>query len=335
MGERDGRFRACNLARDLVRGRFTDGSDQRTDEVSKSAQCLACYYVQLFFMFRSMRQEDVKVVALAAAFLACKVTDSQRRMRDLLRTNNQLRGNRGETELGEEEQRALRERIVKLEFMMLRIIRFNFDLPVRLSAEELERLSNRLLVGVAMSAAFKEQCKGQPAGEEANKLKPKLLQLTASFLLDAFMGFGPVLFAPRILAAGAFAFSVRYLRREMTFPELSKLMEEQDASLRQTEVMAAIQEIMNVFRAKTSVADGNGAGAAKATAIGSTCTTSATTAGNANQRVAIPGASAGNASLAPSAAATAATAVPAVPAAASTLNVPVTAAARKRPREPV
>merc|ERR1712072_1417916 len=127
--------------------------------------------------------------------------DSQRRMRDVLRTNNQLRGNRGEPELGEDEQRALRERIVKLEFLMLRIIRFNFDLPVRLSPEELERLANRLLVGVAMSSAFRENCRGQPAVEAANGLKPKLLQLTASFLLDAFMGFGPVLFPPRVLAA--------------------------------------------------------------------------------------------------------------------------------------
>eukprot|EP00927_Polykrikos_kofoidii_P049728 TRINITY_DN43747_c0_g1_i1.p1 TRINITY_DN43747_c0_g1~~TRINITY_DN43747_c0_g1_i1.p1 ORF type:complete len:531 (-),score=104.27 TRINITY_DN43747_c0_g1_i1:47-1639(-) len=259
--ERAERFAACHLARGIVRGLFSDCGDHKLDEVCKSAQCLACYYLQLFFMFRSLRQEDPKVVAVATAFLACKVVDMPRRMRDVLRTNNQLRVSSGEAELGEEEQRLLREKVIQLESYMLRMIRFEFDLSVRLKPEEIVALAEALLVRVASSAAFQKECANQPAASVANALRPKLLQLAVMFLHDAFMGFSPVLFPPRVLAASALAFAVRYVRREMSFEELARLTEAVDCSLSQAQVTSAIQEIMNVFRAKTSLGEhASGAG---------------------------------------------------------------------------
>ena len=122
--ERAERFKSCTVARNIVRGLFSDTDDERLQEVSRQAQCVACYCLQQFFMFRSMKQEDARVVAVASAFAACKVVDSPRRMREVLRTNNQLRVKHGDAELGEEEQRSLHEKILKLEEFLLRIIRF-------------------------------------------------------------------------------------------------------------------------------------------------------------------------------------------------------------------
>eukprot|EP00929_Paragymnodinium_shiwhaense_P103227 TRINITY_DN66564_c0_g1_i1.p1 TRINITY_DN66564_c0_g1~~TRINITY_DN66564_c0_g1_i1.p1 ORF type:complete len:450 (-),score=67.55 TRINITY_DN66564_c0_g1_i1:177-1526(-) len=250
--ERAERFVACHFARGIIRLLFSDSSDQKHDELSKSAQCLACYYLQVFYMFRSLRQEDSKVVAVAAAFLACKVVDSPRRMRDVLRSNNQMRAQKQEPELGEDEQRSLRERVLKLEIILLRIIRFDFDLVVRIDATDLDKMMEGLLCRVTNSEAFKTACKGRPPGVDANALRPNLLTISVNFFLDASMGFSPLLFPPRVIGAGALAFGLRYLRREMSFGELAGHLEAADGTVEKGEVESAIQEIMNVFRTKTS-----------------------------------------------------------------------------------
>ncbi|CAE8672189.1 unnamed protein product [Polarella glacialis] len=70
--ERTERFIACDYARNVIRTLYTAG-DKNQESESTRVQILACYYVQLFFMFRSLKQEDPKVVAVGATFLACKV----------------------------------------------------------------------------------------------------------------------------------------------------------------------------------------------------------------------------------------------------------------------
>lgn len=275
------RFAACDFARDVVRGLF---NEREVDPSCGRVQVLACYFLQLFFMFRSLRQEDAKVVAVAAAFLACKIVDVPRRMRDLLRTHNSLRAKAGEAELDEEEQKALRDRILKVEFLLLRIIRFDFD--VELPLEQIDSLADRLLARLAMSTKFREACAGRQPVVEANALKPKLVQVAKSFMNDAFMGLGPLLVPPRVIAAGALAVAVRYVRREFDQDELHKLLEAVDRSLAQPQVKTATDEIFNVYRTKNGLQAA--AAAAKPAGGAAAATSSTATASKGAANVAAP-----------------------------------------------
>merc|ERR1719329_339477 len=170
---------------------------------------------------------------------------SPRRMSIVLRTYNQLRSSRGDPELTEEEQQKVRNRILQVEFLLLRIINFDFD-PV-LPFDEVERLADRMLTRLTLSQAFKDACStGQPQAE-AKALRPRLLQVAANFMRDAFMGLAPLVATPRVIAAGALAVAVRYARREMSFNELCALHEQADKNITQQQVKLAIEEIMNVF----------------------------------------------------------------------------------------
>merc|ERR1740123_1626865 len=159
---------ACETARDLVRNLFNINTEKTHEELCNKAQVLACYYLQLFYMFHSLQQEDSWLVAIASAFLACKVVDVPRRMRGLLRALNQQRVQRGDAEFGEEEQRKTCEQILRIEFQLVRIVRFDFDLALPL--EELIGLSECLLVALTQSDAFKSACAGKPPTQEAQAL---------------------------------------------------------------------------------------------------------------------------------------------------------------------
>lgn len=248
--ERVARFMACETARDLVRNLFNINTEKTHEELCNKAQVLACYYLQLFYMFQSLQQEDSRLVAIASAFLACKVVDVPRRMRGLLRALNQQRVQCGEAEFGEEEQRRTCEQILKIEFQLVRIVRFDFDLALPL--EELVGLSERLLVALTQSNAFKSACDGKPPIQEAQALRPELLRVAERFTHDSFMGLAPLLAPPRFIAAGALAIATRYIRREMVMPELLKLLHAADSSLNEREMKHVIEEILNVFRTKSA-----------------------------------------------------------------------------------
>lgn len=243
--EQTGRFHACNYARNIVRTLYNDNSTQ--------PQILACYYIQIFYMFRSLRHEDWKVVAVSAAFLACKVVDLPRRMRGLLRAWNQYRVQNGEPELGEDEQRRVTERILKIEFLLLRILRFDFD--VQLPTEFLEPLAGNLLVRLSQHDAFRNACTaaGKVAVQEANNLKKEILQTAERFTMDCFMGVAPLIAPPRVVAAGAVVLTTKYLRREMQMPDLISMMHAYDEALKEVDVRNVIEEIMNVFKTKAMV----------------------------------------------------------------------------------
>jgi len=243
--EQTGRFDASNYARNVVRALYND----HNAEENTRAQILACYYIQLFYMFRSLAAEDWKVVAVGASFLACKVVDMPRRMRGLLRAWNQHRVSNGEPELGEEEQRKMTERILKVEFLLLRILRFDFD--VQLPIEFLEPLASKLLVCLSQHEAFKKQCGNRPATEVASNLKQEVLQTAERFTMDCFMGVAPLLAPPKVVAAGAVVLTTKYLRREMQMPELIKMMHSLDEGLASEDIKKVIEEIMNVFRTKS------------------------------------------------------------------------------------
>jgi len=260
--ERFARFVACETARDLVRNLFNINTEKTHEELCNKAQVLACYYLQLFYMFQSLQQEDSRLVAIASAFLACKVVDVPRRMRGLLRALNQQCVQRGEAEFGEEEQRRTCEQILRIEFQLVRIIRFDFDLALPL--EELVGLSEHLLVALTQSGAFKSACAGKPPTEEAQSLRPELLRVAERFTHDSFMGLAPLLAPPRFIAAGALAIATRYIRREMVMSELLKLLHTADNSLNEKEMKHVIEEILNVFRTKSARDSRSTAGTATA-----------------------------------------------------------------------
>jgi len=240
------RFGGCEFARAVVHSLYTE--KDRTG-ICGRLQALACYYVQLFYMARSLRHEDVRVVAVAGAFLACKVCEVPRRMRDVLRSHNNVRIKSGRPELDEDEQRALRERVLKVELLLLRIMRFEVELFV-VPWEELDVMADQLLARLAVSATFREACVSRQPVEEANNLKPKLLQVAKSFMQDAYMGLGPLRVQPRVVAAGALAVAVRYIRREMNADDVARLLELVDVSLEKIPVGIATDEIFNVYKAK-------------------------------------------------------------------------------------
>lgn len=245
--ERAERFEACELARRIVR-HLLSSDDKELDDTRGKVQVLACYYLQLFFMSRSLREESTTVVAVAAAFLACKVGDAPKRIRDVLRAHGGAR-KPGEAELGEEELKVLRDRIPKVELRLLQIIRFNFDIALPL--EEIDDLSERLLVKLAQSSTFVRVCGGKHPVAEANAMKPKLLQTAQSFANDSFCGFAPLLVPPRVLAAGALVVAVRYIKREITMDELYGLLEAADGSLDRPQLERAVDEIFHVYRTKS------------------------------------------------------------------------------------
>lgn len=259
--ERVDRFNACNYARDLIRWLFS--ADRQQGEISNHVQILACYYIQLFYMFRSLRQEDAKMVSVAATFLACKVVDMPRKIKNIMRGVSQLRVPGSEPDLTADEERALCERVLKAEFLMLRIIQFQFDMELPLDV--LGTLTEKLVVQLTLCEAFKKACKGPPQ-EEANALRGELPKVAERFMMDSFMGFAPLLAEPKVLAAGALAMATRYIRREMAIEMLCHLLNKADQALPETEVKHVVDEILNVFRTKAN-ASGAAAAAAATTSV--------------------------------------------------------------------
>lgn len=262
------RFSACEFARDLAR-RLTVIADKKDDRRNR-VQVLACYYLQLFFMFFSLCGEEPRVVAIAAVFLACKVSGMPRLLPEVLRVHNQLRASRLEADLMEDEQSQLRQRIGHIELKILRIIRFDFDL--HLPFEDIEGqgglvgLADELLARLPESRAFAARCEDRPPVAVACALRPRLLQDAAKFTNDAFMGLGPLLVEPRAMAAGVLVCAMRCLRREMSLDELCQLLLASDLKLQQPAVKLAIQEVTNVFQTKRSVECGLGSLGASAAA---------------------------------------------------------------------
>lgn len=256
--ERVERFLACEYARNLIRQVFNN--DRQQEDNCNRVQILACYYLQLFFMFQSLRKEDAKTVAVAGTFLACKVVDLPRKMRGILRALNQLRVQGNVAELGEDEQKRLCDRVLKIESALLRIIRFDFDLSLPL--EPLAGLTEALLVQLTCCRVFIAACRGQPQ-QEAQALRQELLRVAERFVLDSFMGFAPLLAHPRVVAAGALAIATKYMRREMNSAELCRLLAAADATLVETDVKRVVDEILNVFRSKHHAGAAGGAAAAQ------------------------------------------------------------------------
>jgi hypothetical protein len=224
------------------------GDETALETTCNQAQMVACYYLQLFYMFHTVMQEDSMLVAAGSAFLACKMVDLPRKMRCLLRTLNHLRVKDGESEFGEEEQKRMCERILAVEFVLLRIHRFDVDPALPL--EELVGLSEHLLAGLTRNTTFQRVCAGKPLLQEANALEPELLRVAERFTLDSFMGLAPLMAPPRLVAAASLAIATRFTRRELAMGDLTHILVSADHSFNEKELKTVIEEVLNVFRTK-------------------------------------------------------------------------------------
>lgn len=258
--ERHERFRACKLARELVRKLLDEGGTPKKDqrELAERAQALACYYLQLYFMHyaiddglqvekeRQFCAESPQVVALAAVLLACKVSDRPQRMKELVRAHANVRVNEGFTELAEEESREFQRRVPDVEFDLLRIISFQFDLPMP------QDMIDELVRG------FVDKYKGfgyikLQTQAELDSFTKKLQRKAQQFVNDSFQGVCPLLVPPRVLSAAAVNLAMRFLDRGAKVEHICESLQAVDSRLTNEEVKKGQEELVNVFRTASEI----------------------------------------------------------------------------------
>lgn len=264
--ERGVRFETCEYARHTVRELLRGSANTEIAEggdIHNRVQMLACFYVQLFYQFTSVLQEDAKVVGLSAALAACKMGDIPRKMRDLLRTHNLLKTRAGEVELGEEEIKALEKRIVKTEFVILRIVVFHVD--IGLPSNHLDDIMDRLLSGLTTNNLWRDLAakEGKNPMTYALDWKPCLLTVAKAFLADQFTGITPLLCPTALCAAAAATMAMRYKIRQFPKEHIFDVVLKdpqviKEASRRGDDARAlldrAIQETLHIFKVKTGTA---------------------------------------------------------------------------------
>jgi len=138
----------------------------------------AHYYFHAFFNYRSFRMEDKGVVSLASVFLACKVLENPRKMRDILRCYQaEISKAHPGIDLTEKEQFELREEITRIESFLLRVLSFDFVPPVQ-SFDKLEEL-------------WKMMCKSAHtvwSSETDPSWQKEIIACARSFMCDAYRG---------------------------------------------------------------------------------------------------------------------------------------------------
>lgn len=261
--ERAVRFETCEYARLTVRelARGAGNLEHEGDTAMQSrVQMLACFYVQIFYQFTSVLQEDIKVVALAAALCACKMGDIPRKMRDLLRTHNFLRTRNGELELGDEEVKALEKRIVKTEFVILRVVCFHVD--IGLPINHIDRLMDRILTGLSQNKTWTALAakEGVSPTAFAMQKKSELVLVAKAFLADQFTGVTPLLCPTILCSASAALMAIRYKLRGISKDEIMEVLLKDPQIIREAQkgavnvrdlLESAIQETLHIFKVKT------------------------------------------------------------------------------------
>jgi len=260
--ERSMRFKASEYARDTVRELLRGSTNAEIAEggdIHSRVQLLACFYVQLFYQFTSVLQEDTKVVGLSAAFCACKMGDIPRKMRDLLRTHNFLRARAGQVELREQEAKALEKRIVKTEFVILRVVVFHVD--IGLPSNHLDRIMDRLLSGLVTNSIWIDLAarEGKNPMTYALDWKPSLVTVARAFLADQFTGITPLLCPTALCAAAAATMALRYKIRQFPKEHILELVVRDPQVIRESSrrgydahvlLDKAIQETLHIFRVR-------------------------------------------------------------------------------------
>jgi len=149
-------------------------------EFNERTKINACahYYFHAFFNYRSFRMQDKGVVSLASVFLACKVLENPRKMRDLLRCYQaEISKAHPGIDLTEKEQFELREEITRIESFLLRVLSFDFAPPVQ-SFDKLEELWQMMCKSRASVWSGETDCSWQKA----------IIACARSFMCDAYRG---------------------------------------------------------------------------------------------------------------------------------------------------
>lgn len=245
--ERIERYIACQIVRDLIRDVFKTKENMRV-------QTLGCYYLQLFFMFQSMKDFDARhAVAFAAARLACKVFDEKPRGGGMYLELEKLRMKNGREGLSEDEKKDIRQQASEIEIFLLRLTNFHFD--IALPCDEIDALVEKALVKLSCSETYKRLVGDKSPVQEAHNLKPQIVTSSKQFLTDAFMGLAPLRFSKRCTSLSAILFALRYSVRKIPMEELIKIVLVQDGDedeLDKKTLEDAFAAILNVFKIKGS-----------------------------------------------------------------------------------
>merc|ERR1712224_856843 len=160
-------------------------------------------------------------------------------------------------------------RVPEVEFLLLRIVRFDFDLA--LPQDMLGGLVSSFLEGYAQGPGCNKLKSGT---DQLKQFETNLLRTAKSFTNDAFQGVCPLLWPPRAMAAGALTIAMRHLDRSAKVDDIWQCLAAAEPSLQRAEVKSSEDEILNVFRTNREVklkAQGSaGTSPAKAPSGGST-----------------------------------------------------------------
>merc|ERR1719440_869571 len=164
------------MVRDLIREVYkTKESD------SQAVQILGCYYLQLFFMFQSMKNFDPRgAVAIAAARLACKMHDEKPRGGTMYMELERQRIQRGLGGLSDDEKKELRQQASEIEIFLLRLTKFETD--IALPSDNIEELVKKALAELSRnSESYKRDCGDKSPTQEALALSPRIIQSPKQF----------------------------------------------------------------------------------------------------------------------------------------------------------
>lgn len=245
--ERIERYLSCQIVRDLIRDVF-----KSKDGDSYDVQILGCYYLQIFFMFQSMKNFDTRgAVAIAAARLACKMYDEKPRGGTMYLELDRQRTLRGQKGMSEQEKKDMKQQACEIEIFLLRLTKFETD--IALPCDEIDSLVEKALVMLSHSSdTFKKQCGEKSPVAEANALRSRVTHSSKQFLSDGFMGLLPLRFSRRCASWSAILFALRYAVRSIPMRELVGIMVQAsgDDGIDNAMIEAGFQEIIGVFKAK-------------------------------------------------------------------------------------
>jgi len=245
------RYLACQIVRDLIRDVFK--TKEPRDGDLYAVQILGCYYLQLFFMFQSMKNFDARsAVAIAAARLACKMYDEKPRGGTMYLELERQRVQRGLGGLSEDEKKELRQQASEIEIFMLRLTKFETD--IALPCDEIDQLVEKALVKLSCaSETFRKDCGDKSPVAEANELRLPVINSAKKFLADAFLGLLPLRFSRRCASWSAILFALRYAARKIPMQELLDIMSQASADdgIDRSMIESGFQEIISVFKAKS------------------------------------------------------------------------------------
>jgi len=173
-------------------------------EFNERTKINACahFYFHAFYNYRSFSMEDKGVVSLASVFLACKVLENPRKMRDLLKCyQNEIAKTHQGIELTEKEQYELREEITRIESFLLRVLSFDFVPPVS-SFDKLDDLWRMMMKSQSMMWTQ----------ESDHSWQKQIIQCARSFMCDAYRGIAVHQYTQKTLAYACLRIACFYQR---------------------------------------------------------------------------------------------------------------------------